>query len=138
MVAASPRSLAATMSNPASRSSAARKKFRPMRPKPLIATRVFAMPRTLTKPRGARPRRPTGRAGNGQAVDLAELAAEVPHVGLGVDRRRACHPLERLRRRELPAVAMEAVAQPLAQRPEVALLEPFVDVRQIGEHALPD
>src|SRR5579884_3144566 len=45
IVAASPRSLIATMSNPASRSRCARKKFLPIRPKPLIPTFVFAMPR---------------------------------------------------------------------------------------------
>src|SRR5207244_3480048 len=43
IVATSPRSLKATSSKSVSRSSDARKKLRPMRPKPLMPTRVFAM-----------------------------------------------------------------------------------------------
>ena len=45
----SPRSLNATISKSPPRSSAARKKLRPIRPNPLIPTRVFAMTATLTR-----------------------------------------------------------------------------------------
>src|SRR5262245_44797051 len=64
IVATSPRSLNATSSKSVSRSSAARKKLRPMRPKPLMPTRVFAMPTTLdrtpSEPRREPTRRPCG------------------------------------------------------------------------------
>src|SRR5215211_6474474 len=193
IVLASPRSFAATISKSAPRSSAARKKLRPMRPKPLIATRVFAMAtdsnegavgsarglgsttsqsrRTPCRTRRARTRSPSsasaaraasstsgqagaGRrsfsrrrsargpaadsAGDGEPVDLAELRAQVAHVGLGVDLRRARDALERLERRELAAVTVQVVSQPLAQRPELALLELVVQVGEVGDDALPD
>src|SRR5205809_5095543 len=49
----SPRSLNATSSKSLPRSSDARKKLRPMRPKPLMPTRVFAMGETLDRDRSA-------------------------------------------------------------------------------------
>src|SRR4051794_29429049 len=60
MVGTSPRSLNATSSNSESRWSDARKKLRPMRPNPLMPTRVFAMARTLaTSPKPGRRNRST-------------------------------------------------------------------------------
>src|SRR5262245_25763292 len=71
IVGTSPRSLNATSSKSVSRSSAARKKLRPMRPKPLMPTRVFAMPTTLdgTSPR---PRREPARSRCGDSRRLGD------------------------------------------------------------------
>ena len=69
----------------------------------------------------------TGAASrDGQAVDRADLRAQVAHVRLRVDRLRADRALERLGRRELAAVAVQVLAQPLAQRAELAALELLV------------
>src|SRR5581483_961149 len=133
MVGTSPRSLNATSSNAASRSSDARKKLRPMRPKPLMPTLVFAIARMLV---GGRRGLPGNR--QRQAVDLADLVAEVTHVGLGVDPRRAGRALERLRRRELAAVAVQVLAQPLPQRSELAALELALEPGEVGGDPLPE
>src|SRR3954469_17703805 len=72
--------------------------------------------------------------GGRKAVDLADLRAQVAHVRLGVDLARPDRALERLRRRELAAVAVQMLAQPLAQRAELALLKPLVQVRDVGKN----
>src|SRR5579862_78333 len=126
IVPASPRSLYATTSKSASRSSAARKKLRPIRPNPLIPTRVFAMRRLYL------------RGACGDSVEIRELLAEVPHVRLGIDLAPADGPLERLGGCELAAVPVQVVAQPVAKRREVALLEGVGEIRQVGADALPE
>src|SRR5690349_21004935 len=62
-----------------------------------------------------------------EVVDLADLAPEVAHVGRRVERA-ADDAFEQLLRRELPAVAMDVLAEPLAQRRDVAALEVGVEV----------
>src|SRR6476646_11173769 len=129
IVFTSPRSLNATISKSPPRSSAARKKLRPIRPNPLIPTRVFAMSAMLDEPL---------LRGCGDAVDLGELAAQVAHVRLGVDLGRADDAVERLAGRELPAEAVKMLAQPVAQRAELTLLEPVVQVGDVRRDPLPD
>src|SRR6476659_4547772 len=129
IVATSPRSLNATISKSPPRSSAARKKLRPIRPNPLIPTRVFAMSAMLDE---------ALLRGCGDAVDLGELAAKVTHVRLGVDLGRADDAVERLAGRELPAEAVKMLAQPVAQRAELTLLEPVVQVGDVRRDPLPD
>src|SRR5215210_3497136 len=73
-----------------------------------------------------------------QAVDLADLAAQVAHVRLRVDLARPERALHRLGRRELAAVAVEVVAQPLAERAELAALEVVVQGGEVGGDALPE
>ena len=58
------------------------------------------------------------------------LLAQVREVRLGVDAR-ADRALERLLRRELPAVLVDVLAEPLAERRELAALERVVEVRQV-------
>src|SRR3954451_22138940 len=125
IVFTSPRSLNATISKSPLRSSAARKKLRPIRPNPLIPTRVFAMARTLA------------RLDRSAAVDLRELLAEVPHVRLGVDLLRADGAFERLAGRVLAPMAVEVLSEPIAQRSELSLLEPGLEVGQVGGDLLP-
>src|SRR5687768_17392036 len=67
----------------------------------------------------------------------AVLLAQICEVGLGVDPR-AGRALERLLRHELPAVAVDVLAEPLAERRELAALELVVEVREILLDALPD
>src|SRR4051794_31997268 len=72
------------------------------------------------------------------SVDRRKLLAQIAHVRRRVDLRRADDTLERLARRVLAAVAVQVLAEPVAQGCELALLEAVVDVRQLREHALPD
>src|SRR5262245_41959508 len=72
-----------------------------------------------------------------QAVDVADLPAQVPDVRLRVDAADAGGALQRLARRELAAVPVQVLAQPRPQRPELALLERLGQVRQVGGHPLP-
>src|SRR3954452_11651491 len=126
IVSTSPRSLKATISKSPSRSSAARKKLRPIRPNPLIPTRVFAM------------RRAYSSVDSGDSVDRRELLTEVAHVGRRVDLGGADDLLQRLARRVLPAVVVQVLAEPVAERAELAPLEAVVEVRQGGDDLLPD
>ena len=59
--------------------------------------------------------------------------AQVTHVRLGVDLGRADDALERLAGRELAAVAVQVLAQPVAQRAELSLLEVVVQRREVGD-----
>src|SRR4051794_32088164 len=126
IVGTSPRSLNATISKSASRSCAARKKLRPIRPNPLIPTRVFAMRRLYSS------------SGRGDPVDRGELLAQVADVGRRVDRRGADDALQCLAGGVLATEAMEVLAQPVAKRRELALLEAVVDVRHVGGDSFPD
>src|SRR3954451_16474908 len=126
IVGTSPRSLNATTSKSPSRSCAARKKLRPIRPNPLIPTRVFAMRRLYSSNRSRDP------------IDRRELLAQVPHVRRGIDLRGADDAFERLARRVLAAVTVQVLAQPVAQRREFAVLEPVVDVGHVRDDAFPD
>src|SRR3954447_22725773 len=98
-------------------------------------------------PRKARARRmaasvprPTGNESDERAGrDDAGVLELVAQVG---DQRRdsqllAGDPLQQLARLEHAAVAMHVLAQPRAQRREVAALELLLDVRQIDADALP-
>jgi hypothetical protein len=85
MVAMSPRSLAATISMPRSPSAAltARQKLRPMRPNPLIPTRIVTVLNLLVDPRDRKPetigRRPPGLPGGGARPTPPEpVRAPVP------------------------------------------------------------
>src|SRR5436190_3141614 len=74
----------------------------------------------------------------GDDVDPRQLRAQVEKVRHGVDLRRPDRTLERLRRCELAAVAVQVLAEPVPERREVALLERVVEVRQVGRDPLPD
>src|SRR5579863_8339249 len=100
------------MSKFASRVSDARKKFRPILPKPLMPTLSLATAGHFSQRTEQPPGEPTAGVscsarGFGQTVDRAELPAQVAHVGLGIDRAAARRPLERLGRRERPAVPVQ-------------------------------
>src|SRR5437879_7027966 len=69
--------------------------------------------------------------------ELVDLRTEVAEIRLGVDPARADDALEGFLRRELAAVAMQALAEPIAQRGHVAALELRVDVAEVGARALP-
>jgi hypothetical protein len=80
----------------------------------------------------------SGRYGGfGDAVDPAELLLEVADVGAGVHRT-ADDPLEGLLRRELAAVAVQVLAEPLAQLAELAALDLVVEIWDRLAYALPD
>src|SRR4051794_14847236 len=57
----------------------------------------------------------------GQVVDLADLPPEVGDVRAGVERA-SDEALEQLARRQLAAVAVDVLAEPLAERRELAAL----------------
>src|ERR1019366_7598326 len=83
IVAMSPRSLAATISMPRSPSEAlaARQKLRPMRPNPLIPTRIVTVPNLLVDPRDRQLSETIGRRlkdGQDQAPDPRGGAAQAP------------------------------------------------------------
>ena len=58
------------------------------------------------------------------------LVPQVPEVRRRLDRA-ADHPLQRLRRRELAPVPVQALAEPLPERAELAALDLLVQVRQV-------
>ena len=70
-------------------------------------------------------------------VERLELAAQVGEVGLGVERA-ANRALEQLRRLERPTPMVDGLAEPLAQRAELACLELRVEVAELGDRALPE
>src|SRR5687768_3424365 len=124
IVRSSPRSFAATISMSALRSSCARKKFRPIRPKPLIPTRIAIPQLPCWCPR----------------LSLSServLAAQIAQVRLGVETA-ARRPLDQLLRHELAPVAPQVVLQPARERAELPLLELLVQVRDLGGHLLPE
>src|SRR5918994_2616085 len=123
IVATSPRSFAATISISALRSSCARKKFRPIRPKPLIPTRIAIPELPCRFPR---------RSLSSQRV----LAAQVAQVRLGIEAA-ARDPLDQLPRHELAPMAPEILLEPGRERTELALLELVVQIRDLDGHLLP-
>src|SRR5687767_114375 len=124
IVFSSPRSFAATISMSALRSSWARKKFRPIRPKPLIPTRIAI--------RCSLPCRFPRQSLSGERV----LPAQIAQVRLRVEAA-ARDPLDELARRELAAVPPEVLGQPACERAELALLELVVQVGDLRVRLLP-
>src|SRR5829696_5598901 len=124
IVAWSPRSFAATISRSPPRSSWARKKLRPIRPKPLIPTRI-AIPLSL----------PSSCAGLSLRVEWV-LPAQIAQVRLRVEPT-AGDPLDQLARHVLAAMPPEILAQPRGERAELAALELVVQTGDVGRHPLP-
>ena len=83
---------------------------------------------------------PADRASRGRHPGRRErrvLVREVAEVRLGVDRP-ARDPVDRLPRRELAAVPVQVLAQPLVDLAERAALDLLVGIREVGEQPLPD
>src|SRR6266404_4394464 len=74
----------------------------------------------------------------GDPVDRGELLAQVADVRRRVDLGRAADAIERLARRELAAVPMQVLAQPVAERRELALLEAVVEIGKVVDDTFPD
>src|SRR5262245_50110296 len=72
-----------------------------------------------------------------EAVDLAELLAEVTEIRAGVHPA-ARDPLQHLLRVVLAPVAMEVLAEPAGQLAELALLELGVEVGDRGAQLVPE
>src|SRR5436190_9799654 len=91
-----------------------------------------------TRPQGACPRFCSDEMRSISSESrYGELALQVPEVGLGIDGP-ADGSLERLCRQELPSVPVEVLAQPLADRTELAAPDLLVDVVDVGAQAVED